>query len=563
MATAVPIIADHPHSPEPPPPAEINPKAAAILTDLRTPLVAHERSLHWITENICSISESKTPLWWWIAITCTSSLAAVCFAGFAYLIFTGVGVWGENVPIAWAWDITNFVFWIGIGHAGTLISAILFLTRQRWRTAVNRAAEAMTLFAVMCAGLYPGLHVGRVWMAWFLAPVPNQYAIWPNFRSPLLWDVFAVSTYFTVSVLFWYTGLIPDLATLRDRAKARGQKIAAYGYGFFALGWRGGNRQWRHYEMAYLLLAALSTPLVLSVHTIVSFDFATSVVPGWHTTIFPPYFVAGAIFGGFAMVLTLLLPMRLIYPQLKDVITPRHIDVMAKIILMTGSIVGYAYLMEFFVAWYSGNTYEQWHFLRERVAGPYWEVFRFFDPKLPKLPWAPYWWAYLCMFGFNVIIPQAFWFRACRRNLWVVFAVSMFVNAGMWFERFVIIVVSIHRDFLPSSWGMFHPTWIDLWTFAGTFGLFLTLFLLFIRFLPAVAIAEVKGVTPMANPHTGHGTAFGFSAGPTPEPTHLLPPDQQSGTRMRATAGDSLPATSDHPAEPIKPAAAGQGKTHN
>ena len=457
MATATPITAGH--SPEPPPPAAIDPKAAALLADLRTPLVAHERTLHWITNNISSISEDKTPLWWWIAFVPSVLLASVCFSCFAYLILTGVGVWGENVPVAWAWDITNFVFWIGIGHAGTLISAILFLTRQRWRTAVNRAAEAMTLFAVVCAGLYPGLHVGRVWMAWFLAPVPNQYAIWPNFRSPLLWDVFAVSTYFTVSVLFWFTGLIPDLATLRDRAATRGQMVAARCYGFFALGWRNGNRQWRHYEMAYLLLAALSTPLVLSVHTIVSFDFATSVVPGWHTTIFPPYFVAGAIFGGFAMVLTLLLPMRLIYPQLKDVITPRHIDVMSKIILMTGSIVGYAYLMEFFVAWYSGNTYEQWHFLRERVAGPYYEVFRFFDPKLPKLPWAPYWWAYLCMFGFNVIIPQAFWFRWSRRNLWVVFTVSMFVNAGMWFERFVIIVVSIHRDFLPSSWNMFHPTW--------------------------------------------------------------------------------------------------------
>ena len=578
MATAVPITADRPHSPEPLPPAAIDPKAAAILADLRTPLVANDHSLHWITENICSISENKTPLWWWIAICCTGSLASVCFLGFAYLIFTGVGVWGENTPVAWAWDITNFVFWIGIGHAGTLISAILFLTRQRWRTAVNRAAEAMTLFAVICAGLYPGLHVGRVWMAWFLAPVPNQYAIWPNFRSPLLWDVFAVSTYFTVSVLFWFTGLIPDLATLRDRAKARGQKISAYAYGFFALGWRGGNRQWRHYEMAYLLLAALSTPLVLSVHTIVSFDFATSVVPGWHTTIFPPYFVAGAIFGGFAMVLTLMLPMRLIYPQLKDMITPRHIDVMAKIILMTGSIVGYAYIMEFFVSWYSGNQYEGWAFLRGRVAGPFYEILRFFHPSSPKLPWAPYWWAYLCMMSFNVLSPQFFWFRWCRRNLWVVFIICQFVNAGMWFERFVIIVTSIHRDFLPSAWGMFHPTWIDMWTFAGTFGLFLTLFLLFIRFLPAIAIAEVKGVTPMANPHTGHGTAFGFSAGPQAEPTHLLPPEQggptdphdpaastlampKSSLRARAaTEGDALPATSTHPAEPIKPSAADQGR---
>lgn len=499
------------HSPAASPEA-LNPRAAAVLAELRTPLVAHGRSLNWLTHNICNIVEEKTPIWWWIAFIPSALLACVCFACFGYLIFTGVGVWGENIPVAWAWDITNFVFWIGIGHAGTLISAILFLTRQRWRTAVNRAAEAMTLFAVMCAGLYPGLHVGRVWMAWFLAPVPNQYAIWPNFRSPLLWDVFAVSTYFTVSVLFWYTGLIPDLATLRDRARGR---VSKYIYGFFALGWRGGNRQWRHYEMAYLLLAALSTPLVLSVHTIVSFDFATSVVPGWHTTIFPPYFVAGAIFGGFAMVLTLMLPMRLLYTQLKDIITPRHIDVMCKIILLTGSIVGYAYIMEFFVSWYSGNMFEQWAFLRSRVAGPVTDLIHLVHPASPKLPWAPYWWAYYCMMSCNVISPQVFWFKFCRRNLWVVFIVCMFVNAGMWFERFVIIVTSIHRDFLPSSWGMFHPTWVDIWTFAGTFGLFLALFLLFCRFLPMIAIAEVKGVTPHADPHAhGHGHEFGYSAGP-------------------------------------------------
>ena len=397
MATATLTSQQGDQLPTPPPAAEINPQAAAQLADLRTPLVANHRSLHWITENICSISEGKTPFWWWAAFIPCAILASICFGCFGYLIFTGVGVWGENVPAAWAWDITNFVFWIGIGHAGTLISAILFLTRQKWRTAVNRAAEAMTLFAVICAGLYPGLHVGRVWMAWFLAPVPNLYAIWPNFRSPLLWDVFAVSTYFTVSVLFWFTGLIPDLATLRDRARARGDKLSAYAYGFFALGWRGGNRQWRHYEMAYLLLAALSTPLVLSVHTIVSFDFATSVVPGWHTTIFPPYFVAGAIFGGFAMVLTLMLPMRLIYPQLKDMITPRHIDVMSKIILLTGSIVGYAYIMEFFVAWYSGNMYEGYAFLRSRAAGPVTDALHYLFPHaVPSLPWAPYWWAYYC-----------------------------------------------------------------------------------------------------------------------------------------------------------------------
>ena len=335
-----------------------------------------------------------------------------------------------------------------------------------------------------------------------------------------------MSTYFTVSVLFWFTGLIPDLATLRDRARAKGNMLSAYAYGFFALGWRGGNRQWRHYEMAYLLLAALSTPLVLSVHTIVSFDFATSVVPGWHTTIFPPYFVAGAIFGGFAMVLTLMLPMRLIYPQIKDMMTARHIDVMAKIILLTGSIVGYAYIMEFFVAWYSGNMYEGYAFLRSRAAGPVTDFLHFLNPKFPSLPWAPYWWAYYAMMSCNVITPQVFWFRWSRRNLWVVFIACMFVNAGMWFERFVIIVTSIARDFLPSSWGMFHPTWVDITTFVGTFGLFLSLFLLFIRFLPAIAIAEVKGVTPMADPHTGHGVAAGYAGGAQAE---TYPPDARRG----------------------------------
>ncbi len=542
MATAVETI---PPTASEPSPAEVNPRAAKILADLRTPLVANGRSLHWITDNICKMAEEKTPRWWWMLFVPSVLLATACFTCFGYLILTGVGVWGENTPVAWAWDITNFVFWIGIGHAGTLISAILFLTRQRWRTAVNRAAEAMTLFAVMCAGLYPGLHVGRVWMAWFLAPVPNQYAIWPNFRSPLLWDVFAVSTYFTVSVLFWFTGLIPDLATLRDRAKARGNMLAAYGYGFFALGWRGGNRQWRHYEMAYLLLAALSTPLVLSVHTIVSFDFATSVVPGWHTTIFPPYFVAGAIFGGFAMVLTLLIPMReWFYPQLKDMITARHVDVMAKIILMTGTIVGYAYIMEFFIAWYGGNMYEEHAFLRSRVAGPVTDLVHAIYHPFPKLPWAPYWWAYYSMMTCNVITPQIFWFKRNRRSIWTVFWACMFVNAGMWFERFVIIVTSIARDFLPSSWGMFHPTWVDIVTFIGTFGLFMTLFLLFIRFLPMIAIAEVKGVTPMADPHSGHGHSYGYAAGAQPDPTHLLPEGQEHaadgstghGLRTRATA---------------------------
>ena len=362
----------------------------------------------------------------------------------------------------------------------------------------------MTIFAVICAGIFPALHVGRVWMAWFLAPVPNANAIWQNFRSPLLWDVFAVSTYFTVSVLFWYLGLIPDLATLRDRATSYARKFF---YGVFALGWRGGNRQWRNYEKAYLVLAGISTPLVLSVHSVVSFDFATSILPGWHATIFPPYFVAGAIFGGFAMVLTILIPARILYPQLHDLITPAHIDRMAKIILLTGSIVGYAYLMELFVAWYSGNPYEWWVFLRNRLACPYLFTFPDWVPFLGGLDfgsknnYAPYWWAYWAMMSCNVISPQFFWSKKLRNNVLVVFIVANFVNAGMWFERFVIIVTSLHRDFLPSRWVYFHPTWVDMLTFTGTFGLFLALFLLFMRFLPMITMFEVKGIMPAAHAH--------------------------------------------------------------
>jgi Ni/Fe-hydrogenase subunit HybB-like protein len=446
----------------------------------RVPLVLNNRPMSWITNHVASVTEKSAPVWWWILFGLSSSLAVVSVLCIAYLISTGVGVWGLNHPVGWAWDITNFVFWIGIGHAGTLISAILFLTRQKWRTSINRAAEAMTLFAVVCAGIFPAIHVGRIWMVWFLAPVPNSNAIWQNFRSPLLWDVFAVSTYFTVSVLFWYTGLVPDLATLRDRAKT---KLRKFFYGILALGWRGGNRQWKHYEMAYLILAGLSTPLVLSVHSVVSFDFATSVIPGWHTTIFPPYFVAGAIFGGFAMVLTIMLPARAIF-GLHDLITDDHVDKMCKIILLTGSIVGYAYAMEFFIAWYGGNAFEQYAFIN-RATGPYW-------------------WAYWSMIFCNVAAPQLFWFRYFRRHVIWVFIVCNFVNAGMWFERFVIIVTSLHRDFLPSSWGMFYPTWVDIWTFVGTFGIFLALFLLFIRWLPMICIFEVKAVLPEADPHHGH-----------------------------------------------------------
>jgi molybdopterin-containing oxidoreductase family membrane subunit len=400
-----------------------------------------------------------------------------------YQVSTGVGVWGNNHPVMWGWDIINFVWWIGIGHAGTLISAILFLLRQRWRTAVNRAAEAMTIFAVMCAGIYPGLHVGRVWWDWWLFPIPNANGIWPQFRSPLMWDVFAVSTYFTVSLLFWYMGLIPDLAVLRDRAKS---KIRKFGYGLFSLGWTGSNRHWSNYEKAYLILAGLSTPLVLSVHSIVSLDFAVSQLPGWHTTIFPPYFVAGAIFSGFGMVLTLLIPLRKLC-KLEDIITMRHIDLMCKVTLATGSIVGYAYLMELFIAWYSGSPYERFAFLN-RLHGPY--------------AWG-YWTMMIC----NVIVPQIFWSKKARNHIWLVWIVSILVNIGMWFERFVIIVISLHRDFLPSNWGYFVPSWVDICTFLGTFGLFFTLFLLFLRFLPMIAISEVKGITPQADPHHPLGGA--------------------------------------------------------
>ncbi len=444
----------------------------------REPLVLNNRSMGWITNRICGIVENRQPFIWWVLFVPAVALFLCLAFTLVYLVSTGVGVWGNNQPVAWGWAIVNFVFWIGIGHAGTLISAILFLTRQKWRTSVNRAAEAMTLIAVMCAGIYPGFHVGRFWMVWFLAPVPNANAIWQNFKSPLLWDVFAVSTYFLISVIFWYIGLIPDLATLRDRAK---KKIPKFLYGFFALGWRGGNRHWRHYEMGYLLLAALSTPLVLSVHSVVSFDFATSVVPGWHTTIFPPYFVAGAIFGGFAMVLTLMLPIRKLY-GLEDLITHKHVDNMAKIILLTGTIVGYAYIMELFISYYGANKFEADAFHLRILSGPYT-------------------WAYYCMFFCNVIAPQVFWWKWCRHNLWVVFIISNFVNFGMWFERFVIIPTTLARDFLPGQWGYYEPSWVEKLMFAGTFGMFFMLFLLFIRFLPLIAVSEVKGVLPEADPH--------------------------------------------------------------
>ncbi|UUO04889.1 polysulfide reductase NrfD [Blastopirellula sp. J2-11] len=440
----------------------------------RAPLVTGGLNFGSITEIVAGVPEQKKPpLAWYIGFCVSLAALGMLFALIGYLVLTGVGVWGNNVPVYWGWPIVNFVFWVGIGHAGTLISAILCIFRQNWRTSINRFAEAMTIFAVCCAGIFPAIHIGRVWVFYWLFPYPSLYLnMWPNFRSPLLWDVFAVSTYATVSVLFWYMGMIPDLATLRDRTKSRVHQI---GYSIAALGWNGSARQWSRYEKAYILLAALAAPLVLSVHTIVSFDFAVSQLPGWHTTIFPPYFVAGAVFSGFGMVLTLIVPAREWF-GLKDLVTTRHLENICKILLATGSMVGYAYAMEFFMAWYSGVPNEQFTFLN-RAFGPYY-------------------WAYWTMVTCNVVVPQIFWFKKCRTTPWIMFVASIFVNIGMWFERFVITVTSLSRDFLPSSWGYFSPTWVDIGMFVGSFGLFFTLFLLFLRFMPMVAMAEVKSVMP-------------------------------------------------------------------
>jgi len=457
----------------------------------RAPLVLGGQTLSSVTDIVCNVYERPATRGWYVAFAVSSSLTLLLFAMIGYLFARGIGVWGLNHPVGWAFDITNFVFWVGIGHAGTLISAILFLFRQKWRTSINRSAEAMTIFAVACAGIFPLIHVGRPWLAYWLFPYPNQMAMWPGFRSPLLWDVFAVSTYATVSLLFWYMGMVPDLATMRDRATTRPRQIA---YGLLSLGWRGSNRHWLRFEKAYLLLAALATPLVLSVHSVVSFDFAVSVLPGWHTTIFPPYFVAGAIFSGFAMVLTLLIPARQIF-GLKDLITPKHLDNMTRIILATSLMVGYSYATEFFIAWYSGNSFELFAFLNRSLG--------------------PYWWSYWIMVTCNVVVPQVFWFKFFRSNTTAILITSLLVNVGMWFERFVIIVTSLHRDYLPSSWGMFKPTPVDLLTMLGSFGLFFTLFLLFIRFLPFVAMAEVKSVMPHVL-HEAGPTALGDYWGDAP-----------------------------------------------
>lgn len=458
----------------------------------RDELVQGNLSFHDITEMVSRHTEKNAPLSWYLVFSVALSGTLLLLALFAYVVWNGIGVWGNNQPVGWGWPIVNFVFWVGIGHAGTLISAILFLFRQHWRTSINRAAEAMTLFAVICALIWPTFHVGRVWAIYWTLPIPNQMEMWPQFKSPLLWDVFAVSSYFIVSLIFWYVGLVPDLATLRDRAKTFWRRRIL---GVFSLGWTGSNRHWRNYEKAYLLLAGLATPLVLSVHSVVSFDFAVSVLPGWHTTIFPPYFVAGAIFSGFAMVVTLMVITREVY-GLQNLITIDHLEKMNIIILVTGSIVGFAYITEFFMAWYSGVQYEQYAFLN-RAFGPYA-------------------WAYWIMMTCNLITPQLFWFKNLRRSIPVMFGLSILVNIGMWFERFVITITSLHRDFLPSSWGYFTATWVDIGTLVGSFGLFLTLFLLFLRFVPMVAMSEVKGIMPQADPHYYEGDGHAESGAGEP-----------------------------------------------
>lgn len=444
------------------------------------PVIQGRLSLAEIENLIASPLDEKPGRKFFIALSISLSLLFIGVLSVGYLFYKGTGVWGLNQPVGWAFDITNFVFWVGIGHAGTLISAILFLLRQKWRTAIARFAEAMTIFAVMCAGIFPVIHTGRPWLAGYLLPYPNRHHLWVNFTSPLVWDVFAVSTYFTVSLVFWYIGLIPDFAVLRDRTMSKIKKII---YSIFSLGWRNSHRNWQHYEKSYMLLAGFATPLVLSVHTIVSFDFAVSIIPGWHTTIFPPYFVAGAIFSGFAMVVTVMIFVRKIF-DLENIITLNHLEKMNKVILATGMMVGYAYAMEFFIAWYSGNPFEQFVFINRALG--------------------PYAWAYWIMVSCNVFSPQIFWFKKLRRSIPVMLIVVILVNVGMWFERFVITVTSLHRDFLPSSWGYFVPTIFDIGTLLGSFGLFFTLVILFTKTLPVVSISEVKAVAEGAQP-SHHG----------------------------------------------------------
>ena len=448
-------------------PAELGP-AGLWPAGEGEPLVSPSLTYGEVTSAIATPVEGRPGAGWWIAFLVAGSLLVMGFTLIGWTVYEGIGTWGLNRTVGWGYDITNFVFWVGIGHAGTLISAILLLLRQQWRTSIARAAEGMTIFAVCCAGLFPLIHMGRPWLAFWMFPYPNSRgSLWVNYRSPLVWDVFAISTYLTVSALFWYLGLVPDFATLRDRARGWRQRV----YGWLSLGWDGSARTWQRYEKASLLLAGLATPLVVSVHTIVSFDFATSLIPGWHATIFPPYFVAGAVFSGFAMVMTLvLLTRRLLH--LERFITMRHFDFMAKVLVTTGLIVGAAYGTEIFIAWYSGAVYERFTFWN-RAFGPYA-------------------WAYWLMVFCNVVVPQVFWFRKARRSEAALFVAAIFVNVGMWFERFNIVVISLHRDYLPSSWSHYTPTLVEVGILVGSFGLFFTLFLLFVRVAPVVAFHEVK-----------------------------------------------------------------------
>ena len=450
-----------------------------VTSSVRKPLITGGKTVHDVTEDICRQVEAKPSKLWLMAFGISVVTLIIGLVAVVATLWNGIGMWGLNKTVGWAWDITNFVWWVGIGHAGTLISAVLLLFRQKWRMAINRASEAMTIFAVICAAQFPILHMGRPWLgAYWALPLPNTFgSLWVNFNSPLLWDVFAISTYFSVSLVFWYLGLVPDFATIRDRAEGIRKKI----YGALSLGWDGAAKTWSRYESVSLILAGLATPLVLSVHTIVSFDFATSVIPGWHTTIFPPYFVAGAIFSGFAMVLTLMLVTRAVF-KLQDYITIEHIELMNIVIIVTGSIVGIAYITEFFIAWYSGVPAEQYAFYN-RMQGPYW-------------------WAYWSMMTCNVISPQLFWFKKIRTSIAATFILSIIVNIGMWFERFVIIVTSLHRDFLPSSWAMFYPSIYDAGVYLFTFGLFFTCFFLFAKFFPVINMAEVKSIVKSSSEKT-------------------------------------------------------------
>jgi molybdopterin-containing oxidoreductase family membrane subunit len=458
---------DQPHSPKPPPPAR--PETVPV------PVLGPGYTFGTVTDKISAIVLTQpTSRRWYLGFALAFLLVMVLLYTITYLLVVGVGVWGVNVPVGWGFAIINFVWWIGIGHAGTLISAILLLLHQQWRTSINRFAEAMTLFAVACAGLFPLLHMGRPWYFYWMIPYDNTMGLQPQFRSPLVWDIFAITTYLLVSLMFWFVGLIPDLATLRDRSQSRLGRLV---YGVLAMGWRGSALHWHRYETAYLLLAGLATPLVISVHTVVSFDFTIALMPGWHSTIFPPYFVAGAIFSGFAMVLTLAIPIRALY-GLEDFITLRHLQNMAKVLLATGLMVAYGYGIEVFMAWYSGNPFEKYVMLN-RMFGPY----------------AVMYWALIAC---NVLVPQLLWSRRLRSNVLVLFGIALTVNVGMWLERYVIVVTTLHRDFLPSSWGMYSGTIWDWSLFVGTIGLFLALLFLFIRFLPMISIFEMRTLLPEA-----------------------------------------------------------------